>query len=264
MTAPDLFVAAILGLVEGLTEFLPVSSTGHLIVAGSLLNYTGERAKLFEIVIQAGAIVAVCWEYRGQALDGGARAFERAPGTALRAEPFDRIPARRRAGTRVRRSDQGTAVRAGAGRRGLHRRRAGHPLGGAAAALEARQRAHPQRRRVALDRRAEDRPRAGVRTDPGDVAFRSDDHRRDAVRPVAAGGHRVLVLPRHSHAVRRHRLRVRQESPSAGERRPVDDRRRFRRRLRQRVFHHSSAGCCVTSRITISSRSRGTASPSDW
>jgi undecaprenyl-diphosphatase len=64
MTAFDLLVAAILGLVEGLTEFLPVSSTGHLIVAGSLLNFTGERAKLFEIVIQAGAIVAVCWEYR--------------------------------------------------------------------------------------------------------------------------------------------------------------------------------------------------------
>jgi undecaprenyl-diphosphatase len=66
MTASDLFVAAILGLVEGLTEFLPVSSTGHLIVAGSLLNYTGERAKLFEIVIQAGAILAVCWEYRAR------------------------------------------------------------------------------------------------------------------------------------------------------------------------------------------------------
>jgi undecaprenyl-diphosphatase len=66
MTVFDLLVAAILGLVEGLTEFLPVSSTGHLIVAGSLLNFTGERAKLFEIVIQAGAIVAVCWEYRAR------------------------------------------------------------------------------------------------------------------------------------------------------------------------------------------------------
>lgn len=56
--------AIIMGLVEGFTEFLPISSTGHLIVAGSLIGFTGEIAKVFEIAIQAGAIFAVIWEYR--------------------------------------------------------------------------------------------------------------------------------------------------------------------------------------------------------
>jgi undecaprenyl-diphosphatase len=60
-----LLKAALLGIVEGATEFLPISSTGHLILAGDLLNFMNhEKRNVFDIAIQLGAILAVVWEYR--------------------------------------------------------------------------------------------------------------------------------------------------------------------------------------------------------
>ncbi|HET7365651.1 MAG TPA: undecaprenyl-diphosphate phosphatase [Burkholderiales bacterium] len=62
----DLINALILGVVEGLTEFLPISSTGHLILTSDLIGATDERWKVFNIVIQTGAMLAVVWEYRAR------------------------------------------------------------------------------------------------------------------------------------------------------------------------------------------------------
>ncbi|MHB0853044.1 undecaprenyl-diphosphate phosphatase [Stutzerimonas nitrititolerans] len=63
------FQALILGVVEGITEFLPVSSTGHQIIVADLIGFGGERALAFNIIIQLGAILAVVWEYRRRIID---------------------------------------------------------------------------------------------------------------------------------------------------------------------------------------------------
>ena len=73
MELPLLIKALILGVVEGITEFLPVSSTGHLILVGDLLDFNTEKGKLFEIVIQCGAILAIVWEYRAKLISVVAR-----------------------------------------------------------------------------------------------------------------------------------------------------------------------------------------------
>jgi undecaprenyl-diphosphatase len=83
MEVPLLLKALILGIVEGLTEFLPISSTGHLILVGDLLGFNDEKGKIFQIAIQTGAMLAVVWEYRvkfgailgGLASDPAARRF---------------------------------------------------------------------------------------------------------------------------------------------------------------------------------------------
>ena len=81
MADASLVHALVLGIVEGLTEFLPISSTGHLILTGDLIGFDGPKAKVFEIVIQTGAILAIVWEYR--------RRFAHALG-GLRSDPAAR------------------------------------------------------------------------------------------------------------------------------------------------------------------------------
>ncbi|MCW1930623.1 MAG: undecaprenyl-diphosphate phosphatase [Candidatus Kerfeldbacteria bacterium] len=60
----NFFIAVILGIVEGITEFLPISSTGHLIIVNNFIGFTGDFAKLFEVFIQIGAIIAALWYFR--------------------------------------------------------------------------------------------------------------------------------------------------------------------------------------------------------
>lgn len=79
MSFTDLVIAIVLGVVEGVTEFVPVSSTGHLIVVATLLGYDGDKAKTFEVVIQLGAILAVALLFR-QRLSG---LLTLAPGTGV-------------------------------------------------------------------------------------------------------------------------------------------------------------------------------------
>lgn len=74
------FQALVMGIVEGLTEFLPISSTGHLILAGELMNFwTHDKRVVFEIAIQLGAILAVCWDYRERLVRVSTGFFQREP-----------------------------------------------------------------------------------------------------------------------------------------------------------------------------------------
>ncbi len=127
-----LLKALILGIVEGLTEFFPISSTGHLIIAGDLLGFNGTRAKVFEIAIQLAAILAVVWEYRvkivqvlvGLPADRGA--------TALRPQSDGGFYPLRGAGAAIRQCHQSTPVQPHFGGHRFHRGRSAYPVGGAA------------------------------------------------------------------------------------------------------------------------------------
>ncbi len=83
MILPLPLIALLLGLVEGITEFLPISSTGHLILVGQWCGLTGDRAEVFEIFIQFGAVLAVIVEYRAKLLAVARGAIGRTPERSL-------------------------------------------------------------------------------------------------------------------------------------------------------------------------------------
>ena len=93
MTENTLYLikAFFLGIVEGLTEFIPVSSTGHLILIGDWINFESSQGKVFEVVIQLGSILAVMWVFRAAAAADPWHAHRRAQRGRLHAQPADRL-----------------------------------------------------------------------------------------------------------------------------------------------------------------------------
>ena len=192
---PLLVKAAILGLVEGITEFLPISSTGHLILAGSLLGFTGEKEKLFDVAIQTGAMFSVLWYYRARigAVIGGLASQARAQrfavnvvvaflpaavlgvlfASAIKAWLFKPMP---------------VALALVVGGVVILWVESGWSGARRAPRIES-----------VDEMRVADALKVGcaqaLALVPGTESRRHDDHRRDVVRTVAQGGHRVLVLP---------------------------------------------------------------------
>ncbi len=185
------FQAFILGVVEGLTEFLPISSTGHQIIVADLIGFGGERAKAFNIIIQLAAILAVVWEFPGKIFQ------------VVRDLPSQRQAQRFTANLLIAFFP---AVVLGVLFADLIHEWLFNPITVALALVvggvvmlwaERRKHVDPRRtrRRHDLEGRPEDRLCPVPGDDPRHLAVRRDHHRRPAVRPFAQGGHRVLVLP---------------------------------------------------------------------
>ena len=192
--------AVVLGLVEGITEYLPVSSTGHLLVTQKLLDVgdtdaTKDAADTYAITIQAGAILAVVVLYFGRlARDGIGPRRSRSRGPAHARRGVDRVPSR---GDRRRRAgelDQGPPVRRRSGDRRVDRRRCRDPRRVALAA-RATARAHRTRADHGADRR-DHRCRADPRVVAGHEPQPRDDPRRVVPRHVHVGRARVQLPAR--------------------------------------------------------------------
>ena len=188
--------AVLIGLVEGLTEFLPVSSTGHIILAEEVLHFEGPQGKVFEIVIQLGAILAVCLALPRQDLRHDRSAccgampasmrFATAVIVAFLPAAVIGVALHKYIKTDARHADRG-ADRA---HRGRHR----HPD----------HRALAQRPRIKIGRRhrLEDRAVRRLlpvpRHDPRRLALGRHHHGRAGSARGSCDGGRVLVLPRHA------------------------------------------------------------------
>ena len=208
--SPELLLeAVILGLVEGATEFIPVSSTGHLIVVGEWLGQVDDRAKTFDIFIQLGAILAIVWLYRAR--------LHRRRVRAARSDPRSRrflvnlliafLPAAL-VGFLIHDWLKEHLFRMDVVAAAL-------VVGGILILLIERWRprvryehVHGSPAGTALG----DRPGAGAVARPGHLAIRRDDHGRLRARTVAHRRHRVLLLPRDPGDVRGDDVRPAQES----------------------------------------------------
>ena len=216
--------AALLGVVQGLTEFLPISSTAHLLLGARVLGYQ-DPGGVFTVMIQLGAVLAVVWLYR-------AKIRERAGGPAdARAGPAVRAgrAARLRAGVRRRRAacglrEDGPVLQPGRHGLGLRGRRPGDAGGGAVASQCDRDGAGGPDAAARLGRRRV--PDAGARARGLPVGLH---HRgRHAAGPGPRRGGRVFLLPRHPDDCGRLRAR-----PPGGQG-PADHRPRPRDRHRLR------------------------------
>src|SRR5712692_3216266 len=223
MDLPPLVDALILGIVEGITEFLPVSSTGHLIVVSDFLGANDEKGKVFDIVIQLGAILAVCWEFRvriGQAFAG------------LRRDPVQQRFAANLFFAFLPAAVVGLALQT------QIKKYLFNPTSVAAALIVGALVIFAVERWYAR----KGAPRvASVYDMTWRDALKRDDHGRDALRAVARGRHRVLVLPRDPGDVCRERLPNGQIPRAPLGRRPCEHRGRLRRELRVRASRGKGA-----------------------